>query len=188
VAACVAHALRGSGIRAVLTGGACASLHSRGRYQSSDLDFILQSAVTRGRLDGVMASLGFRRNHDHYVHPETNFFVEFPAGPLGIGRDIRIKPVLLRVGKESVWTLSATDSCRDRLAAFYHWKDRQSLDVALMIARRNDVDLEAIRRWSRRENSLEAFDEFVALLGLPREARIPRRARKRRSSRPPRRP
>ena len=124
-----------------------------------------------------MASIGFHRDTDHYTHPATIFFVEFPAGPLGIGRDIRIRPVLHRIGKEEVWTLSATDSCRDRLAAFYHWKDRQSLDVAVIIARRNDVDLEAIRRWSRRESSLDGFDEFLALLGSRGGARHDRKGR-----------
>ena len=177
MAARIAHTLQHSGIRAVLTGGACASLYSRGAYQSSDLDFILQSAITQERLDQVMASIGFHRDTDHYTHPATIFFVEFPAGPLGIGRDIRIRPVLHRIGKEGVWTLSATDSCRDRLAAFYHWKDRQSLNVAVIIARRNDVDLEAIRRWSGRESSLDGFDEFLALLGSRRGARHDRKGR-----------
>jgi hypothetical protein len=38
VAAAVAGALPGSEIRAVLTGGACATLYTGGEYQSSDLD------------------------------------------------------------------------------------------------------------------------------------------------------
>jgi len=61
-------------------------------------------------------------------------------------------------------TLSATDSCRDRLAAFYHWNDRQSLDVAVQVASRSRVDLALIRRWSAREGFGDRFAEFTAEL------------------------
>lgn len=54
VAAGVAEALARTGIRAVLTGGACATLYSGGKYQSFDLDFILQSATTARDLDDAM--------------------------------------------------------------------------------------------------------------------------------------
>ena len=164
VAAVVAKALQRSGIRAVLTGGACASLHSGGAYQSSDLDFVLQSAVTTRDLDAAMKSIGFRRVGTHYEHPRTAFFVEFPAGPLGIGADLDVRPVVYRVGKTGVRLLSATDSCRDRLAAFYHWNDRQSLNTAVQIARHRRIDMKAVRAWSRREGALEAFSEFLRSL------------------------
>jgi len=45
VAACVARALARSKIRAVLTGGACATLYSRGEYQSSGRGQRRRSAV-----------------------------------------------------------------------------------------------------------------------------------------------
>ena len=186
VAACVASAMKRAGITAVLTGGACASLYSGGEYQSSDLDFILQSAASRRTLDGVMLSIGFHREGDHYRHPTAPFFVEFPAGPLGIGSDLRIQPVAYRVGRTAVLALSPTDSCRDRLAAFYHWNDRQSLMAAVAIARRRKVNLSAIGNWSEAENALPGFEAFRALLsgGLSaprRPARSPGRRARRKS-------
>ena len=171
VAAAVASALKRTGIRAVLTGGACATLYSRGAYQSSDLDFILQSAHTEAELDAMMRSIGFRRRGNHYEHAETPFFVEFPAGPLGIGSDIQIKPAIYRVGRVGVPALSPTDSCRDRLAAFYHWRDRQSLETAVAIARWRRVNLVAIRAWSEKEDALAAFHEFRELLKVARRGR-----------------
>ena len=165
VAACVARALSRARIRAVLTGGACAALYSKGEYQSSDLDFILQSAATRQELDTVMKSIGFRRIGTHYEHSRTIFFVEFPAGPLGIGADINIRPVVYRIGGIGVRLLSPTDSCRDRLAAFYHWNDRQSLNTAIQIARHSNVDLKVVRAWSRREGASSKFSEFFRALG-----------------------
>lgn len=160
----MAGALRDAGIDAVLTGGACATVHSAGEYQSHDLDFIVRRGGTRATLDAAMATVGLVRDGDRYVHARTPFFVEFPRGPLAIGDDLRITPVVLRVGGGRVTMLSATDACRDRLAAFYHWSDRQSLDVALAIARRNRISLPAVRRWSAAEGFADAFDEFARLL------------------------
>jgi hypothetical protein len=152
--------LRDAGIVAVLTGGACATFYSDGAYQSHDLDFILRSGGTKASLDAAMTAIGFRRDGDRYVHHATPFFVEFPRGPLAIGDDVEIKPVEIDLGRGSALALSATDACRDRLAAFYYWADRQSLRVAVDIARRRRVNLAAIERWSVREGQHEKFEDF----------------------------
>ena len=175
VAAAVADTLRRARIRAVLTGGACATIYSRGEYQSRDIDLILQSSPDQRSLDEAMANVGFVRCGDCYEHPDSPFFVEFPRGPLSIGSDTSIKPAELPVGGVPVILLSATDSCRDRLAAFYHWKDRQSLKAAVGIAARQSVDLEAIRSWSTREGAIRGFEEFMVDLRAVRTRR--RRAR-----------
>jgi len=176
VAACVAGALAGSKIRAVLTGGACATLYSEGEYQSSDLDFILTSAVKPGQLDAVMDTIGFRRTGNHFEHPRAPFIVEFPAGPLGIGSDIDVRPVVYWIRGVSVRTLSATDSCRDRLAAYYHWNDRQSLSTAVQIARHRRINLKKIQAWSAREGASDKCLEFREILGS--DLRTGRRALK----------
>jgi hypothetical protein len=154
-----------------LTGGACATLYTRGVYQSSDLDFVIQSAATRSQLDAAMRKIGFERQGDQYVHPATPFFVEFPPGPLAIGGDLRIQPVEHSIGRRTVLALSATDSCRDRLAAFYFWNDRQSLRTAVQIAGRQRVDMGRIREWSIEEGRLPGFEEFTHELALMRRRR-----------------
>ncbi len=171
VAAIVATALRAAGFDAILTGGACAAIYSAGVYISHDLDFIIRAGGGRAALDEALAAAGFARKHDRYVHPRTAFFVEFPRGPLSIGDDTNIRPARLKIGRLTIAALSATDSCRDRLAAFYHWSDRQSLRSAVAIALRARVHMEAIRRWSEREGALEKFEEFrneVSRLRRPR--------------------
>jgi len=170
VARAVAEALEKAGIRAVLTGGACACIHTGGEYESEDLDFLIQSAPSQAKLDEAMASIGFERRDDQYFHKETRFFVEFPAGPLGIGRDLAIKPIRIPVGSKGsrIRALSATDSCRDRLAAFYHWADRQSLRAAVQIALRNRLDIMKIRAWSAREGASEGFTRFLRELETAR--------------------
>ncbi len=156
----VSASLRRHRIEAILTGGACASLHSKGEYLSHDLDYIIRNAVTRAELDRAMLEVGFVRTGAEYRHAEAAFFVEFPKGPLAIGDDDLVDPVEIRVGSVKVLTLSATDSCRDRLAAFYYWNDLQSLRVAAAIAKRRPVNLESIRAWSIREGRAAEFRQF----------------------------
>lgn len=165
LALAVGEALAGHGIRAVLTGGACAGIYSGGFYSSQDVDFVLEGHVALSSLDAAMASLGFSRRGNRYLHSESPIWVEFPRGPLSIGADLEIRPVPLRPGSTTL-ALSPTDSCRDRLAAFFHWTDRQSLAVAVEIALRNDVDLARIRRWSEAEGHSRRFEEFERELHL----------------------
>jgi hypothetical protein len=171
VAASVAMALTRSGVHAVLTGGACATLYSDGAYQSHDLDFILEDSTTRKVVDEAMASIGFTRDGDRYINPQTEFFVEFPRGPLAIGDDLNIRPIRLELPEGSTLALSATDACRDRLAAFYHWSDRQSLQAAIDIAIRQRINFASIKRWSEQEGALPKFDEFRHALARKRADR-----------------
>lgn len=168
VAMAVGDVLRRHGIEGVLTGGACASLFTGGAHQSVDVDFVLAGRVTQDRLDTAMMTLGFARRRDRYVHSRIHFFVEFPRGPLAIGSDYRIRPVRQVRGRLSALTLSPTDSCRDRLAAFYHWNDRRSLDVAVAIAVRHRVRMQLIRTWSADEGALARFEEFHRALKAAR--------------------
>ena len=78
VALVVGGVLRRHGITAVLTGGACASLHTDGSYVSKDADFVVRGVVRQAALDAALAELGFERHGDRYVHPRVRFYLEFP--------------------------------------------------------------------------------------------------------------
>lgn len=156
-------------------------IHSGGEYQSEDLDLIVQSVSTRKDLDRAMATVGFVREGDRYVHPKSPFFAEFPPGPLSIGEDVRIEPVSIKAGERELLALSATDSCRDRLAAFYHWRDRSSLEIAVLIALRNRVDMRKIEAWSRSEGAEGGFREFRSEAEAARKRRAEKAKRPRRS-------
>ena len=172
----VGQALQAAGIETVLVGGACATVYSGGLYESGDLDLIVRSTPTQQDLDRALASVGFRRKVAEYVHAASGYVVEFVRGPISLGKDLRIKPTLMKVGRIHVPALSPTDSCRDRLLHFYHWNDPQALDAAVAIALRNPVNLSSIRRWSAGEGMSDRFEEFRAELSHAR--RSPRRARK----------
>jgi hypothetical protein len=175
VAVATGDALRRAGIRAVLTGGACANLYSGGVYQSSDADFVLAGHCSTNDVDRALSTLGFAREGDHYVHRLISFFVEFPSGPLGIGRDLSIRPVWRSRRAAKTLALSATDACRDRLAAFYFWNDLQSLAAAVAIAMRNRVAFVKVRAWSRSEGHAEGYIVFLAELRRRRAAHRPRK-------------
>ena len=130
------------------------------------MDFIVTGSPTQALLDAALAALGFAHKGDRSVHPRVPFDVEFPRGPLAIGNDYRIRPVQ-RVAHGRRWlALSATDSCRDRLAA-------KSLRVDVQIARAQRVTLADIRRWSVAEGFSQRFDEFLADLRAARTRRRP---------------
>lgn len=164
VATVVGDMLRRKGIRAVLTGGACANLYTGGIHQSVDADFIVDSPASRTAVGAAMKQIGFVSKGDRYVHARARFYVEFPRGPLAIGHDHRIRPVEWKTAHGRTLALSATDSCRDRLAAFYHWGDRQSLRVAVRIASTHRVSLAKIRRWRIEEGARDGFELFASEL------------------------
>ncbi|UCE03141.1 MAG: hypothetical protein JSW67_02805 [Candidatus Latescibacterota bacterium] len=183
VALAVGNALREGGIEAVLTGGACANVYTGGHHVTADVDFVLRGSVTRQQLNAAMATLGFERRGDRYVHPRSPYYVEFPRGPVAIGADCQIRPVEQRRGRMRTLSLSATDSCRDRLAAFYHWNDRQALRAAVAIALRRRVRMSVIQSWSENEQAVAGFDEFRRELQRARRQRAQSTGRRRRSPR-----
>jgi hypothetical protein len=154
------------GVTAVLTGGGAAAFYAPRAIQSFDLDFVLTVYTSEGGPAEVLSGLGYRRVGHDYVHAESPFPLEFPPGPLAIGDDLVERWETVRERGNLLHVLSSTDSCRDRLAAFYHFGDRSSLVQAQAVceARRAEVSLALIERWSRREGHLERFREFRELV------------------------
>ena len=152
--------LKSNGIQVTLTGGACVSIYSENKYQSLDLDFIEDLPVTRRKLRKVLAEIGFTEKDRYFNHPDTQFFLEFPSGPLAVGR-VAIREVkIIEYSTGQLRLISPTDCVKDRLAAYFHWNDRQSLEQAILVTRDQAVDLVEIRNWSEGEGELEKFESF----------------------------
>lgn len=166
VAALVCQALAGAGIDAVLSGGAVVSIYSENEYESFDLDFICLGLARR--VDDTMLGLGFRKEGRHWVHPESKFWVEFPAGPVAVGDRAVSEFAMRRTSVGTLRLLAPTECVMDRLIAYYHWNDRQCLDQALAVARRHTIDLAKVEEWSRRERAPHKFEEFRERLAAPR--------------------
>ncbi|MGE5615509.1 MAG: hypothetical protein ACM3X5_01200, partial [Bacillota bacterium] len=56
--------------------------------------------------------------------------------------------------------LTPTQCVMDRLAAYFHWNDLQSLDQALMVASHQRINLAKIDAWAKREGASEKFRAF----------------------------
>ncbi len=165
LAAYVCDALEKEGIETVLSGGCCVELYSKGRYTSDDIDLIDRFNGGHRRIKEIMQTLGFEeyKMKRYFVHPDTSLFIEFPRGPLGVG-DAPVKEVSSRKTETgTLKLLTPTDCIKDRLAAYYHWDDMQSLDQALWVALENDFDLISIEQWSMKENMEIKFGKFKKL-------------------------
>lgn len=160
LAATVCDACLKLGIPVVLSGGACVSIYTENKYASYDLDFVLESPVGRGKVRAAMASLGFREEGRHFRHPGTPYIVEFLSPPLSVGEEPVREIREIRRGGMTLRLLSPTDSVKDRLAAFYHWNDRPSLDQAVLVCRDAHVDLREVRRWSLKEGMKDRHQTF----------------------------
>ncbi len=171
LAAFVQEHLRKHGIRTVLSGGAAVMFYAQNRYVTKDVDLITLLAVHRRELRRAMGELGFVEKGRYFVHPDTPYIVEFPSGPLSVGEEpVRdIHEICLPTGRLTV--LSPTDCVKDRLSAFFHWNDSQSLEQAVMVCLHNSVDLDEVARWSEAEGFFDKFLDFQAELRRKRQLR-----------------
>ena len=144
-------------IAAVLTGGSAAAIYVPEVNTSKDADFVLDEKPSRAILTQALGELGFvpSPTAGMFKHPNSEFTIDFPRGPLAVGGEYVRETATLVRGELRLRILMPLDCVRDRLAHFYHWNDYQALSAAAVVARThcdaNDfVELEA---WTERENS-----------------------------------
>ena len=148
------------GINVVLSGGGAVSFYSSDQYVSKDLDLINAVFVKRSRIKSVMEKLGFQETGRYFTNPGTNFFVEFPDGPLSVGEEPVKEVSEFKLETGNLRVVSATDCVKDRLCAFYFWNDQQGLAQAMLVAESQNVDLEEIKRWSKVEGKETEYGIF----------------------------
>jgi hypothetical protein len=162
LAAYVSSHLRRCEIDVVMSGGSCVAIYSAGKYVSQGIDFIDTRFTTHRQICDAMSVIGFVPENRYFSHPEVDWLIEFPSGPLAVGKEPvgPLKEIEFETG--TLRLLSPTDCVKDRLAAYYHWNDLQSLEQAVLVAQSNDIDLTDIRRWSRVEGKSDAFARIVS--------------------------
>lgn len=168
----VATHLESKGISVVLVGGAVVSIYSDGAYRSGDLDFII-TTLFKDKLPQYMKEIGFERGKGKgdlgrlYRHPEcSHLVVEFPTGPVTIGKDFNIQPDEHEVAGQHIKILSPTDCIVDRLASYIYFErgphgERKTLEQAIMVAKAQPHNLERIKNWCENEGHPEVFKEFL---------------------------
>jgi hypothetical protein len=162
----VSAALNSHGINGVLTGGSAAAVYAAQVYMSNDADFVLDADQPLQNVAIALEAIGFARHGRSriFVHSDTIYTVDFPRGPLAVGRDYVHETRVLERGHMRLTILTRFDCVRDRLSHFYHWKDFTALNAAVGVAAQNldEVDLERLRSWTESEGRdlLESFAEF----------------------------
>jgi len=160
LAGIVSQAFQDNGMEAVLVGGACVSIYTQNKYQSYDLDFITYE--TRNKFSHLLNELGFQHDsRKYFTHPQCPFLIEFLTPPIAIGNEPVSKLNSIKTKTGVIKLLSPTDCVKDRLAAYFHWDDRQSLDQAVMVSRSQKIDLKNITQWAKQERHLVKLDNFL---------------------------
>lgn len=166
LAALISQALENADISATLSGGSAVSLYSHNEYASYDLDFV--TSERNSAIATAIAPLGFRYESAtrEFNHPDTDYYVEFPPGPLAFGETVvpDEEAAVLQTEFGPLRIITPTQSVMDRLAAYSAWNDNQAFDQAVMIARHQPLDWTLLAEWGEREGlRAGALDRLRAL-------------------------
>lgn len=151
-----------NGIEVILTGGACVVIYTNEKYMSYDLDFVLTSSNKQKEVKQLLLNLGFYEEERYFKHSDTEYFIDFVSPPLSVGEEPVKEIAEIKKGGNILKLLSPADCVKDRLIAFYHWDDRQSLEQAISVYRNKKVDLQEIERWSANEGMSAKYKIFLA--------------------------
>lgn len=157
IAARVSQALADAGIDAVLSGGGAVTLYAENEYISADLDFI--TTERRIRIAPVVERLGFTPRGKDYVHAHSKYFIEFPSGPLAFGDRYvdSSETTSIETPFGTIRIITPTQCVMDRLAWYVHGNDKQALEQAIIVARRQEIDWDQVLEWA----ASEALDSAV---------------------------
>jgi hypothetical protein len=179
----VASALDAASVEAVLTGGSAAAIYAPEFYTSLDADFVLRRELRVSELEQILATIGYRpaATRGMFEHPKNRFTVDFPKGPLAVGRDYVKVTATLKRDREALRILTPTDSVKDRLAHFFHWDDHTALRAAVGVARSSygsEIDYDELLRWTDNEGSFGTnfrpkLDQFFEGAGIARRSSSP---------------
>lgn len=173
LAALICELLRREGLETTLSGGACAEIYSNKKYVTGDLDFVVNYMWPGNDniIKKVMSQLGFNKKGRIYLSKDESvaYSVEFPPGPLSIGEEYQIKPVELELKNGRLSLLSPADSVKDRLTCYLYGNDAQCLEQAVMIFEMNNVAINEIREWAKKEGRPEKFRQFANRLNADRK-------------------
>jgi hypothetical protein len=151
IAVLVSEALDNAGIPAVLSGGGAVSQYSDNEYMTTDLDFV--SVASNKAIAPIVAELGFTPVGKDFRHPNSRFFVEFPAGPLSFGDRYvdSSETTTLDTRYGALRIITPSQCVMDRIAWLVHGKDPQSRDQAVMVAKHQQIDWDEIYAWAATE-------------------------------------
>lgn len=160
LAAVVAQHLKHREIQVVLVGGLAVEIYTENQYLTNDIDMVDISYQKPAVLRAAMLELGFTKQGRVYRNSSTGIVVEFPSAPLAVGDELIKEQTNIETEFGGIPILFAVDVVKDRLAAYLHWKDQQSLIQALCIMLCHKIAPKEIKVFYENEASEEAFEEL----------------------------
>ena len=154
VAAVASKTLFDAGIPVVVVGGSAVTLHAPDVYTSRDIDFAALRGTTRRAFAAAVAPLGFRPAGRDFVHPETPYTLDLVADTPYIDQRAVTEFATVKTRRGPVTVYKLEDALADRVAAFLHWADLESLGVA----ERALLETARAPSWSRIEAALRRLD------------------------------
>ncbi|MCB1117736.1 MAG: hypothetical protein KDK50_04045 [Chlamydiia bacterium] len=149
-------------ISTVLVGGACVTFYTRNQHASYDLDFV--SYENRKDLKSVLELLGFHEHNKYFQRHDCPWLIEFVAPPVAVGDEPITKFQYIKTKYGTIKLLRPIDCIKDRLAGYFYWDDRQSLDQAVAIHKNRKIDLDELAQWAKRERCESKFSDFLSLI------------------------
>lgn len=157
LAATVAEHLQQHGVEVTLVGGLAVEIYTENLYLTKDIDMVNTNYQKPQVLHQAMAGLGFYKQGRIYANDTTDITVEFPPGPLAVGDELIKETTAARVGNMLIPILRIEDVVKDRLAAFIHWHDNQSLVQAIAIMLKHQLNPGAFQAFCDREGTSDNY-------------------------------
>lgn len=182
MAAEASRVLTDAGIPVAVVGGSAVTLHAPDVYTSNDIDFAALRGTTRRAFANAVRPIGFAPSGRDFVHRDTPYTLDLVADTPYIDQRPITKFATIRTRLGPVTVYRFEDALADRIAAFVHWGDLESLEVAERALR---MQLKKAR-WPQIEAALRLLDASLPDAARRFEmalARLRRTARARRTQR-----
>lgn len=163
LAGIIAEHLKQEGIQVVLVGGLAVEIYTENLYLTHDIDMVNTSYEKPKRMNDAMAQLGFTKEGRVYVNASTPVCVEFPTAPLSVGEELIKETGTVTIAGRNIPVLLVEDVVKDRLAAFMHWQDKESLVQAVAIIQKHNLKAEAFNAFCLREGTQEQYELLIEL-------------------------
>lgn len=141
---------------AVLVGGGATELWTGGGYTTGDLDFV---GSTPAAVMARLKAAGFERRGRHWVHEESEIFIEIPGRAL----EPPSQPIWLQTQAGRVLIISREALLADRLAAWKFWSSSIDAINALLLVQSRKGELNG-RLAARLARELGVDDERRRLM------------------------
>lgn len=162
----VATHLEKNEIGITLVGGAVATIYSKGKYESGDLDMVFDSMFQdRSKFQTILEEIGIEKvDQRNFKHPDCIYSLEGKLPPVDIGHMAPQgdSPEVKEIEMEgiSIKILSPTDCLKDRLYKADEWNDDEAFDAALAVARSVGFNESKLKSFCEINKKMDIFKKF----------------------------